>query len=46
MNTKNTPKRDGSGKGQRLNRGRGNCDTTRDDGKSKLTGRKRQNRNR
>ena len=30
--TKNKPKRDGSGKGKRLNKGRGGCKTTRKKG--------------
>jgi len=33
MATKGTPKKDGSGKGKRLNRGRGGCKTTQKTGK-------------
>jgi len=33
MSTKGTPKRDGSGKGQRSNQGRGGCKPTRSKGK-------------
>jgi len=33
MATKGTPKRDGSGKGVRANRGRGGCKTTRKSGR-------------
>jgi len=32
---KGKPKRDGSGKGKRLNRGRGGCQTTRKKGKGR-----------
>ena len=35
MATKGKPKRDGSGKGVRGNRGRGGCKTTRKSGKGK-----------
>jgi len=33
--TKNNPKRDGSGKGTRANRGRGGCKTTKPNGQGK-----------
>ncbi len=33
--TKGTPKRNGSGKGRRANRGRGNCKPTRPQGKGR-----------
>jgi len=33
MAKKGTPKRDGSGRGVRANRGRGGCQTTRNQGK-------------
>lgn len=32
---KNTPKRDGSGKGKRANQGRGGCKSTKKSGKGK-----------
>lgn len=35
MNKKGTPKKDGSGKGKRANRGRGGCKTTKKVGKGK-----------
>jgi len=35
MATKRTPKKDGSGKGTRANRGRGGCRTTRSTGRGK-----------
>ena len=35
MNKKGTPKRNGSGKGVRANRGRGGCKKTRSKGKGK-----------
>lgn len=42
--TKGTPKRDGSGKGTRDNRGRGGCDPPKDKGQRSTTTR-RGNRN-
>ena len=30
-----TPKRDGSGRGRRANKGRGNCDTTQKNGRGR-----------
>ncbi len=35
MSTKGTPKRDGSGRGTRANRGRGGCKTTQKTGKGR-----------
>ena len=35
MTTKNRPKRDGSGKGTRANRGRGGCETTKKTGQGR-----------
>jgi len=35
MTAKGTPKRDGSGKGSRANKGRGGCSTTKQSGKGK-----------
>lgn len=35
MAKKGTPKKDGSGKGKRLNKGRGGCNTTQKKGKGK-----------
>jgi len=40
VNKKGTPKRDGSGKGTRANRGRGGCKTTKTTGKGQSGNRK------